>query len=152
MPEQTPIGKFLATLKSGETNTTTALEHIFNEISPTSEIFVWLKTADLSQPLPTGPVDVRKFLREQGLSNKEIDHIDGWLKEPKEAARDAVVAAVTAEPRVAIQHRWGITHGPKAVVDLPTADNGQTLTYLNSHERIDSRNVGTPWGQVNVRP
>ncbi len=149
MPEQTPIGKFLATLKSGRTNTTTVLERIFKNISPTDEIIVWLTTADLSQPLPA---NVRTVLRAEGLSNKEIDHIDGWPKEPKEAARDAVIAAVTGEPRVAIDHRWGITHGSKAAVDLPTNENGQTITYLNSHERIESSMVGTPFGRVVVKP
>lgn len=147
MPPMTPIRKFLDSLASGETNMTKRLKQIFDNIDTTGPVFTWFITADLSKPLPTSPIDVRKFLRDEGLSKKEIDHIDDWPSDPKKDARDAVVAAVTAG--TAIEHRWGLTHGPKAAVDLPTPANGQTITYLSSQQKLTPA-LWAALGEVNI--
>jgi hypothetical protein len=137
MPAGTPWATFNEARRTGITRTTKALERLCQQ-QPAALVAALAPNTDFAG-LPQPFLDA---LQNEGLDEREIQHIIDWPTSQKNRVRNAVRNAIAAGHTV--RFRWklydddpGNPRGPKTAVGRPT--NGTvTITFSN------------PWIKVTV--
>jgi len=148
MPEQTPLRKFIRSLETKVTDTTTAFEQAWRSQDAAHRAAIIAPLTAGSTTLP-GPLET--LLRSHGLGDKEIAHINAWPDEPKRRAA-AWLAAVTLQDDVAF--RWELHGGDNEDVAVsptpPVSDTGPvTITFRSPQQKVHLSGAPT-FGEVNV--
>jgi len=150
MPEQTPLRKFMKSLETKVTDTTKALESAWQAM-PASERAALLASLSSAASLTPLPGNLETLLRNHGLGDKEIAHINEWPNQPKQDAV-AWLIAVSANNNVAF--RWELHGGGGEVAAAdpspPVPGPGQvTITFRSPQTKVTLWPAPT-FGEVNV--
>jgi hypothetical protein len=137
MPAGTPWAEFNRARRTGNTRTTTALDALFATQDP-----ALVAAVGSGAPFAGLPQPFLDALQNEGLDEREIQHIIDWPTSQKNRVRNAVRNAIAAGH--AVRFRWklydddpGNPTGPKTAVGRP-ANGTVTITFYN------------PWIKVRV--
>lgn len=148
MPSST-VRTFVEALQTGETAITRALQRVFTNSSQHKNHAHWPDLqvpGALDKPLPDW---ARTELRNQGLTDRDLDHIDDWPDVQKELVRGVLVAAVQTN-RV-VRFRWELHDGAVSVNDIqndPDPHGPIVVTFRSPRQNLKLSEVN--YGNVDV--
>lgn len=148
MPEQTPLRKFIKSLDTKVTDTTKALDGGWQSLGAAGRAAMLTSLAGGSlTPLPE---DLETLLRNHGLGDKEIAHINAWPDAPKQQVL-SWLAPVASNDNVVF--RWELHGGGNEDVAVqpaaPSAAAKVTVTFRSPQAKVHLWAAPT-FGEINV--
>ena len=143
MPDATSIKKFAKSLKTGKTDVTKALDQLMGERDSIPAIIAALRSAPTLSPLPDW---ARQALKDRGVNDKELDHIDNWPDaQKKQRIQQKLIDAIDNNRPV---HFFWELHGrddEDTVMDDPDDDGNITVTFRSPRRKVNvwPANVGS---------
>lgn len=147
MPETSTIKQFVVAVQTGQTNTTRALTAMLVRPGHYTNDANWQA---FQQPycLNTLPGWLRKMLKDNNLSDKEIDHMDEWPGEEKELMRQALVQAIQANRNVVFS--WQLYDGAVSANHVEGAGESGDLRIAFRSPRANVRSSALTYGDISV--
>lgn len=133
MPDITAIAKFLESVRTGETDTTKALDNLFKDVASRRQALrahanmAYLRTPhslDRNPPQNVAAGWWRAHL--STLQPLELAHIDAWPDKLKENVRDKIVHAI--DNGRGIKFLWELCHGNVEDTDIKDPGPPQRIT------------------------
>ena len=143
MPPMSSLRTFITALRTGETRTTKALNHVVARRSGATAadlIAALRKRGALKSPLQD---PLRQALRNAPLPNRYIEAcIDGWPDPHKEKIRLAILRAIRDRRRV--RFVWGLTPERSFTTEISRKRTGTlTITTLTPRASLRAHEDGT---------
>ena len=147
MPEMSTIKQFVVAVQTGQTNTTRALTSMFVRPGHYTGDPNWQA---FQQPyaLNTLPGWLRTMLKNNNLSDKEIDHMDEWPNEEKEQVRQALVQAILANRNAVFS--WQLYDGSVSANAVEGAGGSGDLRIAFRSPRANVRSSALTYGDISV--
>jgi len=147
VPETSTIKQFVVAVQTGQTNTTRALTSMFVRPGRYTNDPNWQA---FQQPycLNTLPGWLRKMLKGNNLSDQEIDHMDEWPNEEKEAVRLALVAAIQANRDTVFS--WQLYDGSVSANAVEGVGGANDIRIAFKSPRANVRSSALTYGDISV--
>lgn len=149
MPEQTPLRKFMRSLETKVTDTTKALDGAWQALGAAGRAQLLGSLA--GESLTPLPPQLEALLRNHGLGDKEIAHINAWPDSPKQ---QVVSWLTTVAANDGVVFRWELhaenNEAAVAAPSPPVPGPGQvTITFRSPQTKVHLWTSPT-FGEVNV--
>jgi hypothetical protein len=141
------IKQFVVAVQTGQTNTTRALTAMLVRPGRYTSDPNW-QAFQQQYCLNTLPGWLRKMLKDNNLSDKEIDHMDEWPDEEKETLRLALVAAIQANRNTVFS--WHLYDGAVSANHVEGANGGGDLQIAFRSPRANVRSSALTFGDISV--
>lgn len=140
MPAYSTLRTFIDSLRTGQTNITRSLDQILSNPGEyrDNEHYDWISQPDaLRKPMPGW---LRRMLRDAGVSEPEIDHIDRWPNAQKELVRQRIVESIDNDRPM--HFRWELHDGDKPANTVDTDSNVVTFKSPRAGVHLSNLNLG----------
>ncbi len=147
MPPFSTIRTFAKALQTGRTNMTESLDRLMTNPSRHQQNPHFSEVTS-AHALDTLPAWVRQLLRDHGMTDPEMDHIDAWPNDQKELVRQKIVAAVQSDRQV--HSLWELHDGAIPVNDIQDPDTAGDITITFRSPRQDVKLSAITFGDVKL--
>lgn len=147
MPPFSTIRTFVKALQTGRTNITESLDRLMTNPSRHQQHPQFSEITS-AQALDTLPAWVRQLLRDHGMTDPEMDHIDAWPNGQKELVRQKVVAAVQSDRQV--HFLWELHDDATPANDIQDPDAAGHITIRFRSPRHGVKLSSITFGDIKV--
>lgn len=147
MPEMSTIKQFVLAVQTGQTNTTRALTAMFVRPGHYTGDPNW-QAFQQAYALNTLPGWLRTMLKNNNLSDGEVDHINEWPNEEKEQVRQALVEAIQ-QNRSAV-FSWQLYDGSVSANAIEGVGGAREIKIAFKSPRANVRSSALTYGDISV--